>query len=174
MAVPTGVTEADFAGWIPTDEAVLCFCLRTVGPGAEEILLIEKKRGLGGGKVNGPGGKLENGESHEQAARRETAEEVGLLPGELCPAGVLSFAFTDGYGIRAQVFLCRSFRGTPIETAEALPFWCPVETIPFDRMWADDREWLPRVLAGESVTGRFIFAGDSMLAHQLEFSDRAC
>ena len=44
----------------------------------DQILLIDKKRGLGHGKVNGPGGRLEPGESAYQAAVRETREEVGL------------------------------------------------------------------------------------------------
>ncbi len=174
MSVAAGVSVRDFSVWEPTDEAVLCFCLRRTADGSEEVLLIEKQRGLGGGKVNGPGGKLEDGESHREAARRETWEEVGVQPGELCDAGVLSFSFADGYGIRARIFLCRDFRGTPVNTPEAIPFWCPVSEIPYERMWADDREWLPEVLAGKRAIGRFLFFGDSMLAHELEFGPRGC
>ena len=39
-----------------------------------------KKRGFGEGKYNGFGGKLNKGESFEEAACREIEEECGLIP----------------------------------------------------------------------------------------------
>jgi hypothetical protein len=33
------------------------------------------------------------------------------------------------------------------------PEWFSIKDIPFERMWASDRVWLPRVLAGENVHG---------------------
>ncbi len=62
----------DWEKWAPKDRAVLTF-IRCEG----RLLLIVKKRGLGQGKVNAPGGRLEPGETPEQAAVRETREEVG-------------------------------------------------------------------------------------------------
>jgi len=50
-----------------------------------EVLLIRKKRGLGTGYYNGVGGKVKPGETPEQAAAREMAEEVG---GRACRHGV--------------------------------------------------------------------------------------
>ena len=46
--------EPDWARWTPTERAALCFVV-TGG----RVLLIRKKRGLGAGKVNGPGGRLD-------------------------------------------------------------------------------------------------------------------
>jgi len=46
----------DWASYTPQDRAVLCF-LRD----HERVLLIRKKRGLGAGKINAPGGKSESG-----------------------------------------------------------------------------------------------------------------
>jgi 8-oxo-dGTP diphosphatase len=46
--------------------------------------------------------------------------------------------------------------------------WMPIDAIPYDEMWADDRIWLPRVLAGEWVELRAVFDGDAMLEHHLE------
>ena len=43
-----------------------------------KVLLGMKKRGFGAGRFNGFGGKVENGESIEEAAKREVVEEVGL------------------------------------------------------------------------------------------------
>ena len=39
-----------------------------------QVLLIRKKRGLGAGKINGPGGKLDPGETFAQTAVREVQE----------------------------------------------------------------------------------------------------
>ena len=50
--------------------------LREMGRG--EILLGMKKRGFGQGKWNGFGGKVKEGESIRECARRETLEECGL------------------------------------------------------------------------------------------------
>lgn len=153
----------DWQAWQPVDRAVLCFVRRD-----DEVLLIHKKRGLGAGKINGPGGRLEPGETPVQAAVRETTEEVGVVPGDLSEQGDLSFVFVDGYSLRVTVFVAASFQGTPVETEEALPFWCPVDAVPFDSMWADDRLWLPSVLQGKRVSGRFFFDDDRMLTQDLD------
>lgn len=146
-----------------TDLAVLCFIVVN-----GRILLINKKRGLGAGKVNGPGGRLERGETPEQAAVRETQEEVGLTPTGLEKRAELSFVFTDGYSLFVSAFFANGFTGTPIETDEALPFWCPVPEIPYGRMWADDRLWLPEALSGAFVRGRFVFDNDGMRSNRIE------
>jgi hypothetical protein len=59
--------DPDFwQNWQPTMKASLCF-VRQGGM----VLMIRKKRGLGAGKINGPGGRLELGESALEAAIRE-------------------------------------------------------------------------------------------------------
>jgi 8-oxo-dGTP diphosphatase len=58
--------------------------------------------------------------------------------------------------------------GEPRETDEAAPLWVPQDRIPYDRMWADDRIWMPEFLAGRRFSGRFLFDGDRMLGHDLE------
>ena len=47
----------------------------------EKVLLGMKKRGFGQGRWNGFGGKLHEGETIEQAAKRETFEEAGVQVG---------------------------------------------------------------------------------------------
>ncbi len=144
--------------WLPTEEAVLCFI-----KDGERLLLMLKKRGLGAGKINAPGGRIENGESPREAAIRETQEEILVRPLNPELRGELSFVFTDGYSLHVYVFLADGFEGTVGATEEADPFWCHLDDIPFDRMWEDDRHWLPKMLSGEHPIGRFIFDGDSML-----------
>ena len=128
-----------------------------------ELMLIRKKRGLGAGKINGPGGRIDPGETALQAAVRETEEEIGLTPRDLREAGQLSFQFVDGYGLESW-----SFTGSPRETDEAIPMWRPADRLPFDEMWADDELWIPEMLDGNVFRGYFVFDGDLMLSHRLE------
>jgi hypothetical protein len=52
------VTEIDWPRWTSVDRTTLLFVVA-----GGRILLIRKKRGLGAGKINGPGGRIEDGES---------------------------------------------------------------------------------------------------------------
>lgn len=151
----------EWAEWQPVDTAVLTFIRRD-----GQLLLIHKKRGLGRGKINAPGGRLEAGETPEQAAVRETQEEVGLTPMNLHQAGQLDFAFTDGYSLRCHVFTANASEGTLTETDEADPFWCQESEIPYGRMWSDDRLWIPLMLQARPFHAQFVFDGDLMLWHQ--------
>ena len=156
------VREIDWTLWQPQRVATLLFVLRD-----GEVLLIEKKRGFGAGKVNGPGGHVEDGEGPVEAAVREVEEEVGITPVDVEPAGELRFQFTDGLSLLVHVFRARGCRGEPRETDEATPFWAPVDAVPFDRMWADDRIWFPWLLRGERFSGRFLFDGDTLLDFEI-------
>lgn len=153
----------DWSSWKPKEVATLLFLLR-----GDEVLLIRKKRGLGAGKFNGPGGRLELAETPEACAVREVQEEVGVTPRGLEAAGELSFQFVDGYSLHTHLFRAYGFDGTPIESDEALPHWFKVDALPFEEMWADDRLWLPHVLERRSVRGHFVFDGDVMLWHRCE------
>ncbi|HET9931624.1 MAG TPA: 8-oxo-dGTP diphosphatase [Polyangiaceae bacterium] len=157
------VREIDWENWRPRDVGTLLFIVRD-----GEVLLIRKKRGLGAGKINGPGGRLEPGESPLAAAIREVEEEVCVTPSEIEARGELSFDFTDGYRLHAHVFVAFAHAGTPSATPEADPFWCSLEELPYASMWADDALWLPHVLAGRGVRGRFVFEGDEMLDYELD------
>jgi 8-oxo-dGTP diphosphatase len=156
----------DWTRWKPREHANLCFILD-----GGRVLLIRKKRGFGAGKINGPGGKLEPGETPLQSAIRETQEEIGVTPQELEEAGVLHFQFADGYSLLCTVFLARAHAGEPIETEEALPLWFALDAIPFEQMWADDRHWLPDALAGRRFDAWFEFEGETMLTHEIRWHD---
>ena len=162
---PVGETRerVDGANWKPQDKGTLCFIIEN-----GKILLIEKKRGLGAGKVNGPGGRIEVGETAEQGAIRETQEEVGLTPTGMEWAGELSFQFRDGYSLHVELYRASGWTGELCETDEAKPFWCSTSEIPYGRMWADDEQWMPRLLAGEKFRGWFEFEGDRMEWFRME------
>lgn len=153
--------------WKAVHKATLLFVVD-----GNNILLIRKKRGLGAGKINGPGGKLEAGESFVDCAVREVQEELGITPLNPVKSGVLRFQFTDDYSIHVEVFVANQYTGQPVETDEAIPLWFDQSAIPYEEMWADDIIWLPRILNREVVDGRFIFDGDKMLEHEVHFQSK--
>jgi len=133
-----------------------------------EILLIRKKRGHGAGKINGPGGMVERGETPLQCAVRETAEEVGIRVHDAAPLAELRFHDTDGARMHGYAFKARLWRGDPIETAEAAPFWCSIKSLPYEAMWEDDVLWLPWVLEERPVIGSFLMRDERLVSHRLE------
>jgi 8-oxo-dGTP diphosphatase len=133
-----------------------------------KVLLMRKRRGLGAGKVNGPGGKVDPGETALESAIRETREEVCVTPGELAWCGRNRFQFVDGSAIDVQVFRASECHGIPTATPEADPFWPPLARIPYAEMWEDDALWLPHLFAGREFSGRFLFDGDRMLDWAIE------
>jgi 8-oxo-dGTP diphosphatase len=44
-----------------------------------------------------------------------------------------------------------------------------VADVPYDRMWEDDRHWLPQVLAGASFDAWFDFDGERMISKRVVF-----
>lgn len=138
-------------------KTTLCFLLRN-----DEILLSLKKRGFGSGKWNGVGGKLEENETVEEAIRREAKEEIGVELKDLTRIAALYFYFSEAVGPlgtaeETAVFFCKNWVGDPIETEEMKPKWFKQKEIPYNSMWEDDIFWLPRVLRGERITGKFWF-----------------
>ena len=45
------------------------------------------------------------------------------------------------------------------------PCWFRLTEIPFDRMWPDDRHWLPLFLEGKRLEGTFYFLDEETLLH---------
>lgn len=132
-----------------------------------KILLIRKKRGFGAGKINGPGGKVDSGEMPLQSAIREAFEELGVTPRGVEQCGELHFQFRDGYSLHCTVFLAHDFEGELRETDEATPLWTPLDAIPYEEMWEDDRYWLPLLIRGAHFTGFFEFDGERLLTRKI-------
>ena len=156
------LTDIDWTCWEARDPATLVFVFR-----GDEILLINKKTGLGKGKINAPGGKVDPGETPEAAAVRECREELRIEVSDLEYCGEHRFQFVDGYSIHVWVYRTRSFEGEPVETREAEPLWTNIDEIPFDAMWEDDRYWLPMLIRGQRFQTRWIFDGDRMVDYHI-------
>lgn len=137
----------------------------------DQILLAMKKRGFGAGKWNGVGGKIETGESIEDALVRESIEEVGVKPVSWEKVAELDFvqdATTDPWHMYVHAYISREWEGEPAESEEMKPQWFGFDGIPYTDMWDDDQFWLPRVLAGQQLNGKFIFdENDKLISHEL-------
>jgi ADP-ribose pyrophosphatase YjhB (NUDIX family) len=137
----------------------------------KKILLAMKKRGFGAGKWNGVGGKIEAGESIEDALVRESVEEVGVKPlswGKVAELDFVQDATTDPWHMYVHVYISEEWEGEPTESEEMKPQWYPTSNIPYEVMWEDDQYWLQRVLDGEKLNGKFTFdEHDKLISHEL-------
>ena len=128
--------------------AVTCFLLRE-----GKLLLQERPASKVWGRIlNGPGGKIETGESAEEAIVREVQEETGLTLRAFEPRGrvCLSIPFPSPLLLNVDIFVATDVSGCETEREGRLS-WHDRHSLPFDRMWADQRYWLPAVLDGFSV-----------------------
>ncbi|XP_024432734.2 oxidized purine nucleoside triphosphate hydrolase [Desmodus rotundus] len=135
----------------------------------ERVLLGMKKRGFGAGRWNGFGGKVEEGETIEDGAKRELQEECGVTADTLHKAGHILFEFAgEPEQMDVHIFRADSVHGTPTESDEMRPQWFPLDRIPFANMWPDDSYWFPLLLQKRKFHGYFKFQGqDTILDYQL-------
>ncbi|XP_035316076.1 7,8-dihydro-8-oxoguanine triphosphatase isoform X2 [Cricetulus griseus] len=83
----------------------------------QRVLLGMKKRGFGAGRWNGFGGKVQEGETIEDGAKRELQEESGLTVDALLKVGHISFEFVGSEELMdVHVFSTDHVHGTPTES----------------------------------------------------------
>ncbi|MEK7636388.1 MAG: 8-oxo-dGTP diphosphatase [Patescibacteria group bacterium] len=134
-----------------------------------DVLLGMKKRGLGEGLWNGFGGKVEEGESIEDAAKRELLEESGIHALEIEKIGVNVFEFVgDPKLMEVHIFSVKKFTGEPTESEEMRPQWFKKHEIPYHLMWADDKIWLPKLFEGNRFAGAFTFKDKNIIKQSLK------
>lgn len=134
------------------------------------ILLGMKKRGFGQGRWNGFGGKVNEGESIEDAAKRELLEESGIVADKLCQLGVINFSWQGKEDIlQVNIFKTIDFSGKEKESDEMNPKWFNIKDIPYDKMWPDDKYWMGLFLENKKFKGEFLFGrNDEILKYKLE------
>ena len=70
-----------------------------------------------------------------------------------------------------HVFTAAIWKNEPQESDEMRPEWFGHSLIPFDKMRADDRHWLPLVLQGKQITAQFTFAEDNQTIREFEIKN---
>jgi 8-oxo-dGTP diphosphatase len=155
-------------------EATLCYVIR--GNPAQDVLLGYKKTGFGLGKYVGFGGKVEVGEDAPTAAARELAEESSLQVQleDLQPLGQVTFLFPHrpDWDHRVHLFLTRTWRGVPTESAEMRPKWFSIGEIPYHLMWEDSRYFLPLALDGQEMRATFTYQADNASVDRVKLEVR--
>lgn len=130
-----------------------------------------KKRGFGKGRWNGVGGKPKDNETVEEAARRETLEEIGVEISVIDHVGTLEFHFLHNpdWDQQVLVYSTKVWSNEPGESEEMAPKWFDLNEIPFEEMWPDDKYWLPKVLEGKKIEAEFVFGeGDKIERMRVE------
>jgi len=124
------------------------------------VLLAKKTKKIGKGLWNGYGGGIEDGESPEDAAVRETFEEndydIIIKKEHLTQVADTYFHNTkeDGstFVLNAKVYVVSKYSGTPKPSDEMSdPTWFNKNNLPLDKMMPADKIWLPIVLSGKKI-----------------------
>ena len=126
-----------------------------------KILLGMKKRGFGVGKLNGIGGKVEPGETTDEAAVRETFEEIGVKVTKMKLMGEIVFDNLYYHNrperMMMHCYVATAWEGQPEESDEIKPEWVKMSEVPYNKLWEDDQYWLPAILRGEEIQAHFRF-----------------
>ncbi|MDP4010001.1 MAG: 8-oxo-dGTP diphosphatase [Candidatus Shapirobacteria bacterium] len=138
-----------------------------------QILLAMKKRGFGAGKWNGVGGKPNDGELIEETLKREIMEEIGVVFKNQELVAKIKFYFKNNqdWNQEVVVYKINEWENEPQESEEMAPMWYDIDKIPYDKMWVDDRFWLPKVLSGEKIEAIFVF-GENEEILEMEIKNR--
>ena len=129
-----------------------------------------KKRGFGAGRWNGAGGKVEAGETIEQAMIREAEEEISVTPATYQKVAEIEFdeihAAKERETLQVHVFTASEWVGEPTESEEMAPQWFSIDDIPYHEMWDDDQYWLPNIIAGHKLKCKFTLDNQDKVVHQ--------
>jgi len=149
----------------------LCYLVKK-----DSVLIGKKKRGVGKGLLVGFGGKLEKGESIEEAALREVEEEAGVRVLDIKKVADVNYYFPDKSGQgnwnqNVHVFIASKWRNEPKETDEMKPKWFKKDKLPYDQMWDDSRYWTNLVLEGQTIKADFLYNNELKV---VEYQLNAC
>ena len=133
-----------------------------------EILLAMKKRGFWEGWYNWFWGKLEKWETIEQWMIREANEEIWINILEQEKVWILNFYFEEkkNWNQSVNIFFVTKFSWEIKESEEMKPYWFKLGNIPYDKMWEDDKIWLPKVLNWDkNIEYNFFFDKNGKLSN---------
>lgn len=136
----------------------------------KKVLLIKKSHGrFGEGKWSSLGGKLEKNEAPEECIIREIFEESGLKIGNPKNHGLIEFYEDNELSWIAHVFSATNFSGKIKGTDEGILKWFDTDGLPLEKMWEDNRYWIPLILEGKGLNAKFHYTRnfEKLLSHEV-------
>lgn len=127
-----------------------------------KVLLGLKKRGLGKGKWNGFGGKIEKNETLIEGAIRETKEESNLKLENIKHIGVLAYEehLCSKIDI-VHVFTSNKYSDILEESEEMKPQWFDIKDVPFPKMWPDGIYWFESMLKDKYFFAHVVYDNEA-------------
>ncbi len=143
-------------------EAVVCY-IKQQG----KTLFIEH---IKSGRFNGPGGKLKNGETPEQAVIREILEETGLTVLDPIYKGQILMPPTSYNGNDdnlVHVFIATKTSGELKESDEGKLIWVPDDSIEALKRWDSDKLFWHLIDQPVTFKLKMIYEGDTFIKPEL-------
>lgn len=143
-----------------------------------EVLLLfrnKKKNDFHEGKYVGIGGRLEPGETPIECILRELKEETGytLKPEVIEFRGYIYFDEINrdktnedlpAFNWLVFLYFVRVTNKIDFENPEGRLLWVPINEIPYEKMWAGDRIFTPKLLeTKEVIEAKFLYEGEKIV-----------
>ncbi|HEX4037026.1 MAG TPA: (deoxy)nucleoside triphosphate pyrophosphohydrolase [Acidobacteriaceae bacterium] len=135
---------------IPREQKSLRFVAAALILRGGEVLICQRKAGSPMGlKWEFPGGKIEAGESPEQALHRELEEELGIHAAIGTRIAHLRHTYRSGGAVDLQFFAVHSFEGELVNQIFEDVRWSLLRDLPQYDFLAADRDLIRDLAAGK-------------------------
>lgn len=148
--------------------ATLCYIKRS----GKTLMVhrVKKENDMHQGKWNGLGGKLEPGESPEECAIREIAEEAGLTVNKPDLKGILTFPkFKNDEDWYVFLFVIRNFKGKLIDSPEGNLKWIQDDELLNLNLWEGDKIFLKWLDKKGFFSGKFNYRNGKLMSYFVSF-----